>query len=98
MYYRYKKPLGNTNYPRNNNYTTRNHFLGHTNGKPFFFLFFFFDKASLKKRTRLSNISNKANNIKPNIINLSIYKLNTNQIDLLKLGLKFCPTPNSKMG
>ena len=37
----------------------------------------------------LNKISNKMNNIKPKIINLSTYKLNTNLINLLKLGQKF---------
>ena len=34
---------------------------------------------------------------KPSIINLSTYKLTTEQIDILKLGLKFCPTPKSNI-
>ena len=34
---------------------------------------------------------------KPSVINLSNYKLTEDQIDLLKLGLKFCPTPKSNI-
>ena len=36
-------------------------------------------------------------NIKPKIINLSTYELNKNQINHLKLGLKFCPIPKSNI-
>ena len=36
-------------------------------------------------------------NFKWTIINLSTYKLNKDQINLLKLGLKFCPTPKSNI-
>ena len=35
--------------------------------------------------------------VKPKIINLSSYKLDTHQIDLLKLGTKFCPTPKANI-
>ena len=41
---------------------------------------------------------NKTINIKPKIINLPTYKLNKNQINFLKLGLKFCLTPKSNIG
>ena len=37
-------------------------------------------------------------NIKQNIINLPTHKLNKDQINLLKLGLKFCPTPKRNIG
>ena len=43
--------------------------------------------------TRKTNI----NQMKPKIINLSSYKLSKDQIDVLKLGLKFCPTPKSNL-
>ena len=44
------------------------------------------------------NQSNKTNDIKRKIMNLSAYKLKTNQINLLKLCLKFCPTPKGDIG
>ena len=44
------------------------------------------------------SLSNNTNSIKPKIINLSTYKVNTNQIDLRKLGLKYCPTPKNNIG
>ena len=63
------------------------YFLRNTNKKHF-----------LTKRTGGKNNVKNESNIKPKIINLSTHKLNKDQINLLKLSLKFCPTPKSTIG
>ena len=46
----------------------------------------FFKRRNKPKTTPIENV-------KPKIINLSSTKLSQDQINILKLGLKFCPTP-----
>ena len=64
----------NPNHPRNDNYITKNNFLPTTNKNHF-------RQHVANKKTRPSNISKKTSDIKPKIINLSTYNVNTNQID-----------------
>ena len=49
------------------------------------------------KKKREQQTKSNDNKPKPSVINLSTYKLTKDQIDVLKLGLKFCPTPKSNI-